>query len=239
MNLAKAGAPARPAGILKWETGQGITLTQLEQMPGNVMHPDTFSFPVVFKDVKGACYGSLIEHFDPALVQQSIRTAGELASAGARFISTSCGFNIIMQEALADAVDLPVCTSSLLQVPVVLRMLSRGSAVGIVTADRRHLTAEHLRQAGITEDMHVFITGIEDVGEFQKVRQDPCAELDVEKFKREVIGTVRTLVDQHPDIRAIVVECTDLPPCSEALRRELGMPVFDYVTMMNWMYAAT
>jgi hypothetical protein len=35
------------------------------------------------------------------------------------------------------------------------------------------------------------------------------------------------------------VECTDLPPCSQALRRELGIPVFDYVTMMEWMYAAT
>ena len=239
MNLAKSGAPGRPVGILKWETGQGITLTQLEQMPGNVMHPDTFSFPVVFSDVKGACYSSLIEHFDPALIQQSIRTAGELASAGARFISTSCGFNIIMQEELANAVDLPVCTSSLLQVPVVLRTLRKGSAVGIVTADRRHLTAAHLRQAGITEDMRVHITGIEDSGEFSKVRQDPDAVLDVEKFKREVIDAVKAMVREHPAIRAIVVECTDLPPCSEALRKELGIPVFDYVTMMEWMYAAT
>ena len=43
---------------------------------------------------------------------------------------------------------------------------------GIVTADRRHLTAAHLRQAGITEDMRVHITGIEDSGEFSKVRPD-------------------------------------------------------------------
>jgi hypothetical protein len=239
MNFAKANLHKQPVGILKWEAGSGVTLSQLEQIPGHVMHPDTFSFPIVFKEVKGACYSTLIEHFDPALVQQSIRTAGELASAGVGFIGASCGFNILMQEDLANAIELPVCTSSLLQVPVVLRMFRKGSAVGIVTADKKHLTAAHLLQAGITEDMKVFITGIEDVGEFRKVRQDPDAVLDVEKFKREVIETVRILVGQHPSIRAIVLECTDLPPCSEALRRELGIPVFDYVTMMNWMHAAT
>jgi hypothetical protein len=229
----------KPVGILKWQTGQGVTLTQLEQMPGNVMHPDTFAFPVRFRDVPGANYGSLIEHFDPGLVQRTVSAAGALAASGVRFISASCGFNIIMQKELADAVDLPVCTSSLLQVPVVLRMLGRGAAVGIVTADQRHLTWAHLEQAGITRSMPVFITGIEDVGEFKKVRQDPDAVLDVARFKEEVIGTVRNLVRQHPGIRAIVVECTDLPPCSEAIRRELGIPVFDYVTLLNWVHAAT
>jgi len=238
MNHPQASA-GKPVGILKWETGHGVTLTQLEQMPGNVMHPDTFAFPVRFRDVPGANYETLIERFDPGLVPRSIATASALAASGVRFISASCGFNIILQRQLADAVDLPVATSSLLQVPVVLRMLGQGAAVGIVTADRRHLTWDHLEQAGITRSMPVFVTGIEDAGEFQKVRRDPDAVLDVEKFKAEVIDTVRQLVSQHPAIRAIVLECTDLPPCSEALRRELGIPVFDYVTLLNWVHAAT
>jgi len=232
-------AGGRPAGILKWEAGQGVTLSQLEQMPGNVMHPDTFAFPVRFREVEGACYGTLIENFDPALVPRSIRAARDLAAAGAKFISASCGFNIILQSELADAVDLPVCTSSLLQVPVVLRMLGRGAAVGVLTADRRHLTEAHLGQAGITPDMPVFIAGIEDVGEFRKVRQDPCAVLDEARFRQEVVEAARTLVERHPAIRAIVLECTDLPPCSEAIRRELGLPVFDYVTMLHWVNSAT
>ena len=234
-----ANNAGRPVGILKWEAGHGVTLSQLEQMPGNVMHPETFAFPVQFREVPGACYGTLIEHFDPSLVPRSIQVARELAAAGAKFISTSCGFNIIMQVELADAVDLPVCTSSLLQVPVVLRMLKQGAAVGILTADRKHLTEAHLRQAGITADMPVYIAGIEDVGEFQKVRQDPAAILDEDRFRQEVIGAVRSLIERHPMIRAIVLECTDLPPCSEAIRRELGIPVFDYVTMLNWLNAAT
>jgi len=36
-----------------------------------------------------------------------------------------------------------------------------------------------------------------------------------------------------------VVECPDLPPCPEALRGDPGIPVFDYVTLMHLVYAAS
>lgn len=39
----------------------------------------------------------------------------------------------------------------------------------------------------------------------------------------------------HPDIGAIVLECTDLPPFSAAIRRATGLPVFDIVTMTTWV----
>lgn len=237
MSDTRAGT-GRPVGILKWQAGQGVTLDQLEQLPGNVMHPDTFRFPVQFREVPGACYGTLIEHYDPELVPRSIRVARELEAEGVKFISATCGFNIIMQAELADAVKLPVATSSLLQVPLVLRMLGRGAAVGILTADRRHLTEAHLRRAGITAEMPVFIAGMEDVGEFCKVRQDPEAVLDEDRFRDEVVATARGLVEAHPEIRAVVVECTDLPPCSARMRKELGLPVFDYVTLMHWVDSA-
>jgi Asp/Glu/hydantoin racemase len=77
------------------------------------------------------------------------------------------------------------------------------------------------------------------VSEFKKVRQDPAAVLDEARFRQEVVGTVRSLVERHPAIRAIVLECTDLPPCSEAIRRELGLPVFDFVTLLHWVDSAT
>jgi maleate cis-trans isomerase len=239
MNRIADPGPGRPVGILKWETGLGVTLTQFEQMPGNVMHPDTFAFPRVFKDVKGACYGTLIEHFQPELEAETRKAARELAAEGVKLISASCGFNIILQTAVADAVDLPVCTSSLLQVPIVHRMLKKGAAIGILTADRRHLTRQHLEQAGITPDMAVVVAGVEDTGEFAKVRRDPHADLDVERFKAEVVATAKAMVAGHPDICALVLECTDLPPCSAALRQELGLPVFDYVTLLTWAASAT
>ena len=89
MSQAPSGSAGKPVGVIKWETGQGITLTQLEQMPGNIMHPESFSFPIVFKDVKGANFTTLIERFDPGLVKESIRSAAEPLNRSQRASTTS------------------------------------------------------------------------------------------------------------------------------------------------------
>ena len=44
-------------GILGWEKKSNDTLAQLDTIPGNIAHPDTFNFPVIYKEVSGACYG--------------------------------------------------------------------------------------------------------------------------------------------------------------------------------------
>ena len=35
---------------------------------------------------------------------------------------------------------------------------------------------------------------------------------------------------EHPDVRAILMECTELPPYSDALRQATGLPVCDAIT---------
>jgi len=35
---------------------------------------------------------------------------------------------------------------------------------------------------------------------------------------------------------AFVLECTDLPPFSDAVRKATGYPVFDFVTLTNFVY---
>ena len=41
-----------------------------------------------------------------------------------------------------------------------------------------------------------------------------------------------------PDIGAIVLECTNMPPYSEAIQEAIKLPVFDVVTMVNYAYSA-
>jgi Asp/Glu/hydantoin racemase len=43
--------------------------------------------------------------------------------------------------------------------------------------------------------------------------------------------------DQYPDVGAIVLECTNMPPYADSVRRVTGLPVFDAVTMVNHAYA--
>ena len=50
-------------------------------------------------------------------------------------------------------------------------------------------------------------------------------------------GAVSTLLSGNPGIGAIVFECTDLPPFSEEVSREFGLPVYDIITLGRWFYS--
>ena len=223
-------------GILGWEAGHEDTLGQLEQIPGNIAHPGTFSFPVLYKRVKGAYYQTVVVHPQTEVLLAMIEASKEIEREGVMAIMTSCGFNAIFQRELANAVKVPVFASSLIQVPFVYQMLSKGQKVGIITADSPCLTQEHLRAVGITEETPVCILGIEDTEEFSRIRADPKAVLDVGKFEREVVEVANRLVKREENTGAIVLECTDLPPFAAAIRRAVGLPVFDIVTLAHMVY---
>lgn len=238
MNARKGASGVPLVGILGWEAGHEDTLSQLEQMAGNIAHPNTFDFPVIFKRVKGAYYQTVVVQPNDRVLEAMIQAARELEQEGIRAITTSCGFNAIFQRELANAVGIPVFASSLLQVPLVHRMLKVGQSVGIITANEECLTEQHLEGAGITRTIPVAIRGVEATGEFSKIHADPNAVLDVDRFQAEVVGVARALVGEARDIGAIVLECTDLPPIAGAIRRALGLPVFDIVTLTNMVYEA-
>lgn len=222
-------------GILGWEAGNDDTLAQLESVPGNIAHPDTFDFPVLYRRVEGAYYETVVVRPSPSICDNLVTAAKELEAEGVLAISTGCGFNALFQKALADGVDVPVFSSSLLQVPMIHRMLRKRQSIGIITADKPHLTDEHLTAVGITSEIPFSIYGIEQTDEFSRIRNDPKAVLDVAKMQGEVLATVQTLLNEHRATGAIVLECTDLPPFASAIREMTGLPVFDIVTLVYWV----
>jgi Asp/Glu/hydantoin racemase len=231
---AKKGAAGVPLiGILGWEAGHKDTLSQFEQMAGNIANPDTFDFPVTYKRVTGAYYQTVVAQPNAQVLEAMVQAARELEQEGIRAIATSCGFNAIFQRELANAVGVPVFASSLIQVPLVHQMLKEGQRIGIITADKQYLTEKHLEGAGITRMIPVAIRGVEATEEFSKIRADLDAVLDVTRFQEEVVGVAEALVREEPDVGAIVLECTDLPPVAAAMRRATGLPVFDIVTLTN------
>jgi hypothetical protein len=48
----------------------------------------------------------------------------------------------------------------------------------------------------------------------------------------------KQIVDEDPAVKAILLECSLLPPYGAAVQEALDMPVFDYVTMINYVYSA-
>ena len=221
--------------ILRWESGhvpQG--LMQLEAMAGNSTNPRSYPFPVRMVEVPGANTDTVILHPSQKLLEDMIALSRRLADEeGIRAITTSCGFNAIFQKALAEAVDIPIFSSALLQVPFVQQLVGENRAVGVITANSAALSKEHLRACGITDEMNVVVMGLENAPEWSKIFDQPDMPFDMEAVSQEILGVAREGVRQHPQISAIVLECTDLPPYDARIRRELGLPVFDFNSMMG------
>jgi Asp/Glu/hydantoin racemase len=60
--------------------------------------------------------------------------------------------------------------------------------------------------------------------------------LDVRKVEKEMVGAAKKLVNNHPDIGALVMECTNMPPCARVVQDAVGLPVFDATTMIRHIY---
>jgi hypothetical protein len=234
-----AVSEAEKIGVLCWETGQVPRgLLQLEALPGNSTNPASYGYPVRFHPVRGANVHTILENPDQTVLATMIADTVTMVSEGIKAITTSCGFNAIFQRELARAAGVPVLTSSLLQVPFVRLLHGPQSEIGIITANAGALGPQHLAAAGIASMDGLHILGLEQCPEWNRMFAEPKADIALEAIEQEVLGTARRALEQHPGIRAFVLECTDLPPYSEAIRRQSGLPVFDFITMVNYLHSA-
>jgi hypothetical protein len=61
--------------------------------------------------------------------------------------------------------------------------------------------------------------------------------MPIDLLRREAIEMAETLVARHPEIGALVVECANLPTYSAAIARHTRLPVYDLITMIEWLRA--
>jgi hypothetical protein len=121
-------------------------------------------------------------------------------------------------------------------VPWVQAMLPPGQRVGIITVSAGSLTPRHLAAAGVPPDTP--FVGTENGREFFRVLiRGEKQDMDVARAAADILDAGRTLVARHPDIGAIALECTNMPPYAFALREVLGLPVYDIYTMITWLHA--
>lgn len=208
---------------------------QLEKLPGNSTNPETFDFPVKYCRIKGANIHTILENPCEKVLESMISESRKMEAQGIRAITTSCGFNAIFQRELADSVNVPVFTSSLMQIPLVQNMLGKQQSVGIITAKKSSLTKKHLQCAGISNQISIHIEGLEICTEWNKIFSSPNEDIDIPTVEKDVIEVACSMT-KKATIGAFVLECTDLPPFAHAIRKATGLPVFDFVTLTNYVY---
>jgi hypothetical protein len=209
MSTDAAAGRERFVGVLMLDT-------RFPRLPGDVGHPASWSIPVRFAVVPGASPQRVVREGDPALLPPFVAAARELVAQGAAAITTSCGFLVAFQQALQEALPVPVWTSSLIELPLLPRP-------GVLTVDADALAAAHLLAAGAAASTPV--AGLAPGCTLQRTLLEDLPALDPHVAEADAVEAATRLVQQEPQIETIVLECTNLPPYAAAIERATGVRV--------------
>ena len=210
--------------------------TRFPRPPGDIGNPRTFAFPVCYRTVRGASPRRVVVERDATLLAPFIDAARALEREGVAAVTTSCGFLALFQRELAASLVVPMWSSSLLLVAEIERGWRDGRRVGVVTADAASLGADHLRAVGAPADTP--IEGLASDSAFRATLLENRTELDGDEARAATVAAALRLVARHPEVAAIVLECTNMPPYADAVRAATGVPVHDITTLVRARLAA-
>jgi hypothetical protein len=242
-----ATAPeAQPLKARRGQVGYGFSIgvlmldCNIPFVPGDVGNASTYDFPVQFRLVPGATGEAVITRQDPALTPVFIDQAKQLVGQGVRAITGDCAYMGAYQRDVADAVDVPVFLSSLMQVPLALSMLRSDQKLAVLVANGAGVTDRLLEPVGIVGDVRerCVFRGLEDKEHFSDVFLREIGEVDVARVEAEMIETSQGVLNDEPSVAAFLFECSDMPPYSAAVQRATGLPVFDWIGFINYVHHA-
>jgi hypothetical protein len=219
--------------------GASVGILMLEarfpRIPGDMGNGLTWPFPVLYKIVRNATPDLIVRQGAKGMLGHFIEAARELIEDGADGITTNCGFLALFQDELTANLGVPVATSSLMQVPMVDSLLPADKRAGILTISSATLSTEHLVKAGCRPDTPIGGTPAEGV--FTTVILNNELKLDVDQARKENVEAAQLLKQAHPELGAIVLECTNMVPYAKDIQRATGLPVFSIYNFINWFQA--
>jgi Asp/Glu/hydantoin racemase len=215
----------RPIGILTLEE-------RIPCPPGTPGNPTTFTHPVCYEIVRGHDSASLEDPEHPRGLEAFVAAGRALIERGACAVAGNCGLMIVHQQQLARLLPVPVLLSSLLQLPLIARLLAPGTTVGILASSRRNLKDGHVRLAAAGADIPVAIGSMDSKPHFRAAVGEQGGTLDFERVQAEVVEVAVELVRANPSVGALLFECVDLPPYASAVQEAVGLPVFDITTLI-------
>lgn len=206
--------------------------TRFPRIPGDMGHAGAWDFPVLYRVVRGASPDRVVRGRADGLLGAFVDAARELVADGVDGITTNCGFLALLQPELAAAVGVPVATSSLMQVSLVNRLLPPGRVAGVLTISGSSLSSDHLEMAGAPPETPVGTT--EGGQEFTRAILGDELRLDTDLAAADNVQAARDLVSRHPEVGALVLECTNMTPYQAAIHAATGLPVYSAESFVAW-----
>ena len=204
-------------------------------LPGNVVNASTFKYPVRHKLIKGATQ-ERVHSGDPTLVDNIIQAGKELEDEGVRAIVGACGYLAHYQNEAASAFSVPTYLSSLLQIPLIKSGLRPHEKIGVLCADKDSINSDLFKKIGIDNNDICVVEGLGEKPEFSAILKRDRGYFNNELIRAEVVMAAEQMVKKNRDIGAILLECSDLPPYAADVQKAVNLPVFDFITMINWVH---
>lgn len=201
------------------------------KLPGNVANATTYDFPVLYKNVNFDI--ELLFAGAPEIEAEIVAAAKELEGEGVRAIIGACGYFAHFQRQVAEAVNVPVFLSSLCQIPLIKLGLKPSQKIAVFAASGENLGQTLLQKVGAHINDCV-IQNIGDLESFAPIRWGKT-QLDNGRLTNDLAEVAKKLIDENKDIGAILLECSDLPPYASDIQRSTGLPVYDFITLINWV----
>jgi aspartate/glutamate racemase len=230
--------PARPVAY-GYTIGMLCAEWNVPFVPGDLNNATTFGFPVRYLVVDGAAGSDVLTGDAAAYGELFVAAAKQLEAEGVRAITGNCGYMAAYQDVVASAVNVPVFMSSLLQAPMLLRMLAPSQRLAVLVANGSGISEDVLSGAGITDASRLVVQGLDHQPHFNEVILQEVGTLDEEVLRREVVETAVAVAASNPDVGAILLECSDLPPYARAVHEATGLPVFDWAGFIRYVHDAT
>jgi len=212
----------------------------IPMLPGDVGNPTTFNYPVIYELIEEIDpFWVLAEKPHPVVMKKVIAACKRLTMQGVTTIIGNCGFFANYQPEVSASLDPGVqfFPSSLNQVPMLLVSVGSNKKVGILTASKKLLMpSPALKNVGVTdEDMkRIVVYGNED-GKQMKLVTGETGRFNPKALEKELVDLATKMIKEHPDVGAVVLECTEFPPYAHAIQNAVRRNVWDFTTMANFM----
>ncbi len=218
----------RPVGQTPAVIGVLMLDTQFPRPKGDVGHAETFGVAMHYDVFKGVWPAKVVT--SAASLHQARMVTGfqhmvrMMQARGVQAVTTSCGFLVLLQKELQSVTKLPVVTSSLLQLPAAL---AKEPQVGVLTISASMLGKDHLRAAGVPKERvkDVIVQGMPQGSHFVQQILGNQPALDLKIAEAEVVAAAIALKARAPELKTLVLECTNMPPYQAAIEAATGWQI--------------
>lgn len=207
-------------------------------LPGNIASPDTYNFPVRIQKIPGL-------YNPPKLnspkwkhdIENILHVANDLIANAAQAIVFSCGFFSLIQREMTRKLSVPVFTSPLMLIPFVAESIPGNGKLGILTLFKDSLTKDYFSSVGVSTQIYkrLVLSDMSDAYEFRRIILVDASTADIDKWRDEVVNASCRLVKENPEIKLLLLECSDMPPFSCLIQKAIGLPVIDYYSLVKWV----